>query len=248
MSSLPPEPIAHHLGSPERKRAYNQRLFTVVAPRYDLVTRALSGGRDAVWKRRLVDAVADRRPALCVDLACGTGDIARLLRKRFPSSRIIGLDLTPRMLELARRRSEGQRIEFRQGDMGRTGLPTASAELVTGGYALRNAPCLDQALAEVHRLLRPGGAAAFLDFSRPSAPAAQHAESLLLRCWGGWWGWLLHRDPAVYGYIADSLERFPDRAAWPGLAARHGLTLIHRRRFLGGITELMVLEKPASSG
>jgi demethylmenaquinone methyltransferase/2-methoxy-6-polyprenyl-1,4-benzoquinol methylase len=238
-----PQATEEHLGSPEKKKAYNEALFSEVAPRYDLVTRALSLGRDQAWKRCLVRAVADGRPSMCVDLACGTGDITRLVGAQFPGSRVLGLDLTAAMLDLAREVPGPARIEYWQADMCETGLPSGTVDLVTGGYALRNAPRLEDALAEIHRILAPHGVAAFLDFSKPSSVTAQRIELFLLRTWGGFWGWALHRNPAVYRYIAASLERYPDRPALAALVFRRGFELIHRRIFFGGIMELMVLRK-----
>ena len=94
------------------KQALNQALFTEVAPRYDFITRALSLGRDASWKRRLVAGLPDRRFAFCVDLACGTGDLTRLLAARFPDGRVCGMDLTPAMLDLARRARNGRQYHL----------------------------------------------------------------------------------------------------------------------------------------
>ncbi|TVR67707.1 MAG: methyltransferase domain-containing protein, partial [Spirochaetaceae bacterium] len=100
------------LASPDRKLRYNRRLFAVVAPRYDLVTRLLSLGRDAAWKRMLLEMLppdqewsrADAgRPAV-LDLACGTGDITVLLARRYPRGAVLGLDLTEEMLVRARDR------------------------------------------------------------------------------------------------------------------------------------------------
>lgn len=128
------------------------------------------------------------RAPVCLDVACGTGDVARLLASRYPDGEIHGLDLTPAMIEIARRRDESGSIHFAVGDMGRLDFPDASADLITGSYAIRNAPDLDSTLAEFARVLRPGGCAAFLDFSKPAGCFRQAIQSHLLRLWGGFWG------------------------------------------------------------
>ena len=142
--------LDEHLRVPELKRAYNERLFTRVAGRYGFVTLGLSLGRDRAWKRRLVRALPEVARPMCVDLACGTGDITRLLAGRYPDGEVHGIDLTPAMLDLARRRGLPGVIFSRQ-DMGQLSFQDESVHIVTGGYALRNAPNLKVALAEVHQ-------------------------------------------------------------------------------------------------
>jgi len=226
---------------PERKRDYNRSLFRDVAPRYNLITRLLSFGRDAAWKRWMMSqfpAHVDR----ALDLACGTGDIARALADGYPGAEIIGLDLTPEMLDIARAAGpEG--IDYREGDMMHTGLEDGSMDLVTGGYALRNAPDLDAAIAETARVLRPGGTAAFLDFSAPRSPFLRRLHYGLLLFWGALWGLLIHGNPRIYAYIARSLARFPDRASFHGQLARQGLPVQHSRRFMCGMIEVVLCRK-----
>jgi len=231
------------LADPGRKRELNEQLFGVVAPRYDAVTRVLSFGRDRVWKARLVAALPPLAAPSCLDLACGTGDLSLRLAAKYPGGRILGLDLTEAMLERARARGAGSGVRFQRGDMGRTGLEAESVDIVTGGYALRNAGDLEEAIAEVHRVLKPGGTACFLDFSKPPGRAAQALELLLLRTWGAWWGWVFHGDPAVYAYIAESLAPFPDRRQLSARFRAHGFEVQHSRLHFFGIVQCVTLRK-----
>lgn len=226
-----------YLGTPEGKKFYNEQLFTEVAPTYDRITRWMSMGRDIAWKRSMIRALPDFRPSACLDLACGTGDFTRMLRERYPEAPVTGLDLTPSMLDLARTLTNNPGIDYRVGDMGALPFPDASFDLVTGGYALRNAPDLPRAIAEIRRVLRPGGTCAFLDFSKPASPAGQAVGYTLLKSWGSLWGWLLHRNPDVYGYIAESLRAYPDRRALRECFRASGLEVVASRRFYGGLLE-----------
>ena len=203
--------VRERLSDPQQKRELNEQLFGVVAPRYDAITRVLSFNRDRVWKQRMVEALPPKTAPVCLDLACGTGDITIRLASKYPNGHIIGLDLTEPMLERARARGTVPHIHFQRGDMGRTGLDSGSVDIVTGGYALRNAGDLREVLDEVYRVLKPGGTGCFLDFSKPSGRTLQKVEALLLNLWGGLWGWIFHGNPAVYTYIAESLARFPNR-------------------------------------
>lgn len=232
-----------HLHNAAAKQELNLALFSEVAPKYDFITRALSLGRDAVWKQRLIKQLPALVEPSCVDLACGTGDLTRLLADRFLGGRICGIDLTPSMLDIARERSAGYRVDYLQGTMNALPFEDSSTDIVTGGYALRNAPELEHALREIARILRPGGAAAFLDFSKPASRLGQATHHNILRFWGGFWGLALHGNPDVYGYIADSLETYPDRRTLQERFEIHGLAPVKRIFFYGGLIEITCVKK-----
>ncbi len=240
--------IGDHILLPETKRFYNERHFTASAPRYDLATRAMSLGRDGAWKKTLVAALPDMPSPLCLDLACGTGDLTSLLAERYPGGAIVGLDLTGPMLALARGRNRYRNVRFTRQDMGALGLATASADVVTGSYALRNAPDLGRTLDEIHRVLKPGGVAAFLDFAKPETRCLQAPEYWLLRTWCGFWGMALHGNPEIHAYIASSLKVFPDRSQLRALFVDKGFEVTASQAFFLGITELVVLRKRPGPG
>ena len=218
--------LKHAFDSPESKRRHVRTLFSTIADRYDLITALLSYGQDARWKRLLVTLADVRKGERALDLAAGTGDIAFALAAR--GARTIGLDITHRMLQLARlrqgqpgRAQSGRRIDFITGDM--TSLPfrSASFDLVTIGYGLRNVPDLDLAIAEVARVLKPGGRLLSLDFNRPENAVVRAAYLGYLTAVGSALGWILHRDPDTYRYIPASISRYPGaRGVADRLAAR----------------------------
>ena len=232
-----------HLGSPDTKQRFNRSLFSEVAPKYDFITKALSFGRDAAWKRNLIATLPELPDPSCADLACGTGDITRMLAERYPAGKIAGLDLTPAMLEIAHERTAESRIDYMEGSMADLPFDNGSIDIVTGGYALRNAPSLDQTITEISRVLRPGGTAAFLDFSKPGNRFGQLLSHAALKFWGGFWGLVLHGNPDVYGYIADSLKFYPDRTTLRLRFAAHGFTLHSSTRFFGGLLEVVQFKK-----
>jgi demethylmenaquinone methyltransferase/2-methoxy-6-polyprenyl-1,4-benzoquinol methylase len=228
---------------PEPKRDLAAEVFSAIAPTYDATTRILSFGRDRAWKDCLVASLPDLPRPVCMDLACGTGDVAERLAARYPAGRIRAMDLLGAMLDRARRRVAATNVEWIQADLSRLPAPDASVDLVTGGYALRNAPDLVPTLRETARVLKPGGTAAFLDFSKPPQRFVQALEFALLWLWGGLWGLLLHARPSLYTYIAHSLAAFPDRRLLRELCARERLRVVASRRFFFGVTELLVLRK-----
>jgi ubiquinone/menaquinone biosynthesis methyltransferase len=235
--------IGDHLEDAEKKKYYNERLFSEVAPRYDFITRVLSFGRDAAWKRALISSLPYHESPVCLDLACGTGDISFLLADKYTRGRISGLDITEPMLDIARQRNNRPNVSFVNQNMGSLEIPSETADIITGGYALRNAPHLETVIDEIGRVLKPRGVAAFLDFSKPDASIPQKIEYWCLKIWTGLWGVLLHRNHEVYSYIAESLRRFPDRRHLRNLFQEKGFSVVDSRSFFGGITELLVVQK-----
>jgi len=228
---------------PERKQRVTREVFARLAPTYDRFTPGLSLFRDRAWKRAMVRGLpALPRPA-CLDLACGTGDVTFLIAERYPEGKILGTDITDSMLEIARHRNQSANVAFANADMTKTGLPDAAFDILTGGYALRNAPDLDLALAEIQRLLKPGGVAAFLDFSNPPQPAWRRLNSLLLTFWGGAWGLLLYGNPKLFTYITASLDAFPDRVALRRQCAAHNLIVTNSYLHMFGMLETIFVRK-----
>jgi len=238
----PVNSIRASIQTPDGKRRYNEGLFTRVATEYDMATRAMSFGRDRAWKRRLVNLLPGLAMPNCVDLACGTGDVTLELAARYPEGKIVGIDLTPAMIDVARTRCQSAGVTFQAQDMCHTTVADGWADVVTGSYALRNAPVLDDALIEVRRMLKPGGCAAFLDFCKSPVRWRQSLQLPLLKFWGGLWGLVLHGGPE-HAYIAESLRQFPDRVALRDTFARHGFRLRTAHNCFGGMLEILVYVK-----
>ena len=155
------------IASPESKRVYVRALFATIADRYDRITGLLSFGRDRRWKATLVALADPRRGTRALDLAAGTGDIAFALAAR--GARVTALDVTHRMLQIAaRKKPAGAGVTFVTGDMMSLPFPDHSFDLVTTGYGIRNVPAIAPAIAEICRVLRPGGLLLSLDFDRPA--------------------------------------------------------------------------------
>jgi demethylmenaquinone methyltransferase/2-methoxy-6-polyprenyl-1,4-benzoquinol methylase len=233
----------HDLLNPNDKLSLNKRLFTVVAPVYQFVTIALSFSQDSAWKRKLIQYLPPMKNPQCLDLACGTGDIAYALAEKYPGGSIIGLDINEKMLALAKTNSAFSNISFVLRDMSQTGFENDRFDLITGGYALRNAPSIQETLNEIFRILKPGGYCAMLDFSKSHRPWLQSISLFFLTIWGGLWGLILHGNPDIYAYIAKSLQYFPDRTALKILLAETGFKNISSRLLFFGFLEIITFEK-----
>ena len=228
------------LDTPDKKREFNKELFSGIAANYDRTNALLSFWRDGVWKRDLISSLPPLNRPRCLDIACGTGDLCELLSLKYPDADIVGVDLSEPMLKIARVRMSGPRVTFREGDMCRMDFPDGSFDIVTGGYA----PDLKQALSEIRRVLKPGGTAAFLDFSKPPSKVFQCLEFSALAVWTGICGLLLGK-PREYSYIVASLRQFPDRAVFHKLLEENGFAGVEFRLFFFGVIERVSMRNRA---
>ncbi len=232
------------IATPAQKTSFNTWMFTVAASRYDWATRCMSLGQDGTWKQELLEMIPPPEGKVqmsFLDLACGTGDIALAIKRKYPESRVEGIDLTECMLGEARKRPDAAGVIFTQGDMCSLPVESHSVDVITGSYALRNAGDLDRAIGEVARVLKPHGRAVFLDFNKMPAGFLSKAQYWVIKFWGAFWGVVFHFNPSVHSYIADSLSQFPS-----GLDARfkqHGLELERDRKMVAGSIRLWGLKK-----
>jgi ubiquinone/menaquinone biosynthesis methyltransferase len=228
-----PPPLRRALGSPDSKRQFVRRLFATIADRYDLITWLLSYGQDRRWKKRLAGLSSAGAVTQALDLACGTGDIAFTLAER--GARVVGLDITHRMVQIARGKPGGAAVAFVTGDMMALPFGNASFDLVTTGYGIRNVPEIGQALAEMHRVLKPGGMLLSLDFNRPLNPLVRGVYLTYLTAVGSALGFVLHRDPDTYRYIPESIRRYPGAIQVNAMILQHGFTTSRYIPVLGGL-------------
>jgi len=230
-------PLGRAFDTPEAKRRYVKSLFTTIAGRYDLITRLLSFGRDQRWKAALIERAHIKPGERVLDLACGTGDLAFAAARS--GAEVIGVDLTHKMIERAKVRATTKagaaRIMWSVGDMTHLPVADASCDVVTTGYGLRNVPDLAVALAEIHRVLRPGGRLYSLDFDRPEAAWLRRIYLLYLDVVGASLGWMLHRNPDTYRYIPASIRRYPGARAVARMMIAAGFSDAQHLPVLGGL-------------
>jgi demethylmenaquinone methyltransferase/2-methoxy-6-polyprenyl-1,4-benzoquinol methylase len=242
--------LADAIATPDGKRRYVRRLFSTIADQYDLITVVLSYGQDQRWKRRLVDLAAPRAESggLALDLATGTGDIA--FRLASSGWNVVGLDVTRRMIELARSKAAGKPDRsvpgFLVGDMLALPFPARVFDVVTAGYGLRNVPDLRAAIDEMHRVLKNGGQVLSLDFNRPSNPIVRGAYLAYLKMTGGMLGWVLHGDADTYRYIPASIRNYPGAEGVARLFEARGFVGVRHLAVLGGLMTIHVAFKNGS--
>ena len=181
-----------------------------------------------------------------MDLATGTGDIAFALAAA--GADVVGVDVTMRMIQLANvKKDRGRRPpSFMVGDMTALPFQRASFDLVTAGYGLRNVPDLRAAIDEIHRVLKPGGAALSLDFNRPSNAIIRAMYLAYLNVTGAVLGWILHRDPDTYRYIPASIRSYPGARGVARMFESQGFERVEYKPVLGGLMAIHIARKRQS--
>lgn len=237
------------INSKEKKQLYVNQMFSKIAPRYDLVTALLSYGQDRRWKKKLVQGTDVQPHHTILDLACGTGDITFMLAKMVSTGRVVGVDITPGMIEIASRKKQQlgiNGIEFEVGDITRLEFHANTFDRITVGYGVRNVPDIACLLSEVFRMLKPGGRFLSLDFAKPVNPFYCRAYLGYLTVMGSLLGWVMHGDPDVYRYISESLKLYPAQHGVQILMDKAGFEDTGYLVFGGGIIAINYGRKPSA--
>jgi demethylmenaquinone methyltransferase/2-methoxy-6-polyprenyl-1,4-benzoquinol methylase len=185
-----------------------------------------------------------------LDLACGTGDITFQVARRIVSGAVVGVDITPGMLEIAEQKRETlgiSRVRFELGDITCLDYSDNQFDRVTVGYGVRNVPDISRLLNEVFRLLKPGGRFLSLDFGKPVNPVLRAIYLNYLTLVGSTMGWLLHRDPDVYRYIPESLKLYPGQVELEGMMISTGFVETGYTNFLWGGIAINFGKKPSQA-
>lgn len=229
LSGVKPSP-----GPSEGKGPAVQRLFGAIARRYDVANHLLSLGLDFWWRRRAAGVVRAWQPQSVLDLATGSGDLARAIERVCPDATVVGADFCLPMLLEARRKGFTKLI---QADGLQLPLPNATVDVVTIAFGLRNMESWQRALAEIARVLRPDGHLLVLDFSIPYAPLRPFYRFYLHRILPGL-AWLITRDRNAYEYLGASIENFPNGEAMNAMIAEAGFADAKCEPLTGGIASL----------
>lgn len=236
-----------HFGYREVPLAQKQKLvgevFTSVADKYDLMNDLMSFGVHRLWKRHFVATSGVRRGDRVLDLAGGTGDIAALLLPRVGGKgEIVVGDINAAMLRVGRDRllDRGLLAGLRWAQLNAEALPFTddSFDAVTIAFGLRNVTDKPRALAEMHRVLKPGGRVLILEFSRVRSEMLKplydfHSFQVLPRL-----GKLIADDEASYRYLAESIRKHPDQDTLKSMMEAAGFANVEVRNLTGGIVAI----------
>lgn len=192
-----------------------REMFDSIAPAYDFMNRAMTFGIDKLWRRRAVGMLRRAAHDRILDVATGTGDLALLLAKKLNPSLITGIDLSERMLEIARQKAEkaGLPVEiiFQKADCLNMPMPDGSFDCVTVAYGVRNFEHLNDGYREMLRVLRPGGTLCVIELSTPTSPIVRPLYNFYTRHIIPFVGRLVSKDVRAYSYLPESIAAAPQR-------------------------------------
>lgn len=239
--------FGRELVSPSEKRVRVHGVFDRVAERYDLMNDLMSWGSHRVLKRIAVESSGLRRGQHALDVAGGTGDMARLI------SRVVGsrgsvtvVDMNEQMVKVGRTRAldspGGYRIIQVVGDAEQLPFQSNHFNAVTIAFGLRNITDKEQALREMRRVLKPNGRLIILEFSRPQSSLLSSMASMYQHSWS-MLGQLVVGDSRPYQYLAESIEKHPSQGTLALMLEDCGLRNVNYDNLLGGIVAMHRGEK-----
>ncbi len=225
-----------------------QALFNQIAPVYDQLNAWLSLGQHRVWKQMAIQWAQPKLGGINVDLCCGSGDLTLLMAHRLSGNgQVIGIDFSHQQLAIAQQRTQSiswaKSIQWIEADVLELPLGDNTVDAITMGYGLRNVTDIPKALQEIHRVLKPQGKVAILDFNRATAPDVRQFQQWYLRqivvpiaAW-----FQLEEE---YAYLETSLARFPTGPEQVELALAAGFETVRHYPIAGGTMGVLVMGKP----
>ena len=227
------------------KEGLVREVFSHVARRYDVMNDLMSGGVHRLWKDALIEWLNPQPGWRVLDVAGGTGDIAfrvaEAARRRGGAAEIVVCDINAEMIGEGRRRARERGesgVHWTCGDAEALPFADGAFDACTIAFGIRNVTHIERGLAEIRRVLKPGGRFLCLEFSRCEAPGLdalyeRYSFDVLPRL-----GELVAKDAEAYRYLAESIRRFPPQKAFAKLIERAGLSRVKVRNMAGGIAAL----------
>ena len=218
--------VKPYTGNQGSKREQVEQMFDNIAPCYDFLNRALSLGIDLIWRKQAIDQLKEIEPKTILDVATGTADLA-LEATRLKPEKIIGVDIADKMLAIGRDKIKGKHeqdvIFLENGDSANLRFEDHSFDAVTAAYGVRNFENLERGLAEMYRVLKPGGKMVILEFSKPEKFPVKQLFNLYFRYILPGIGRLISKDNSAYTYLPQSVKAFPQGNAFVKILTTTGL-------------------------
>ena len=221
-------------------------MFDAIAPRYDLLNHVLSAGLDTRWRTRAINELRLERGARIIDLCTGTADLAVAALRAQPSASVVGVDFAGEMLRLASHkvRSLGlSSVRLVRGDGTRIPLADATCDAATIGFGIRNVVDPTAALAELARVLRPGGRLAILEFGQPRVPGIRTLYAWYFRYLLPLVGKMVSKHQSAYSYLPASVGTFPSPPEFAATIAATGFSQVRAVPHSFGIVYLYIAER-----
>lgn len=222
-------------------------MFDDIAPRYDFLNRALSGGLDISWRKKALGFLKESHPKRLLDVATGTADVAIMASHLLKPQEVIGIDISEGMLELGRKKVAKQglsgTIQLLKGDSETINFDDNSFDAVTVAFGVRNFQHLEKGLSEILRVLKPGGKLVVLEFSQPKMPFAKSFYNLYMKTVAPNMGKLFSKNRSAYQYLDASIKKFPEGKNFIAILDKLGFANLQFKPLSLGICSIYCGEK-----
>lgn len=226
----------------EHKATQVRRMFDSIAGTYDRLNHTLSLGIDKIWRRKGIAFLRPFSPASILDIATGTGDLAISMYRQLKADRIVGADISEGMMEVGRRKVAeaglSEHITFEYQDCTALTYPEGSFDAVTAAFGVRNFEDIEQGIAEMYRVLKPGGHLMILELSSPEHFPMKQLYSIYSKIVIPNIGRLLSKEHTAYSYLPASIKVVPQGKVMTDLLGRVGFSQARSRTFTFGICSL----------
>ncbi len=240
------EPVIPYKNSSLGKKHQVAAMFNNIAGRYDFLNHFLSFGIDRYWRRNAIAHLQKMQPKLLLDVATGTADLA-LAATRLNPDKIYGVDISADMIavgkEKVRKRNLQHRIELIEADSENLFFEDNKFDAVTVGFGVRNFENLDKGLSEMYRVLKPGGTAVVLEFSKPQNKLVKYFYTIYSTRICPWIGKMISKDDSAYSYLHESVEAFPDGKNFMDIFSKAGFTDVKCKPLTFGVASLYTGKK-----
>jgi demethylmenaquinone methyltransferase/2-methoxy-6-polyprenyl-1,4-benzoquinol methylase len=197
------------------KKEQVSEMFDHIAPRYDFMNRFLSVGIDVSWRRKAIKRFQKDNPRILLDVATGTADMSIMAARILQTEKIIGIDISEKMLEIGRKKIDkeglGTKIELFSGDGETINFPKDSFDGVMVAFGVRNFENLEKGMTEILRVMRPGAQLVVLEFSKPKLPGVKALYNFYMGVVAPQMAKWFNQNKKAYQYLNESARAFPDR-------------------------------------
>ena len=219
-------------------------MFNNISKTYDFLNHFLSLGIDIIWRKKAINELKQDKPKLILDVATGTGDFAFEALSILKPEKIIGVDISQGMLDIAKqkiaKRGLNDKFEVRLGDSEKLPFNADEFDAVTVAYGVRNFENLEAGLADIHRVLKPGGKVVVLEFSKPKVFPVKQLYNFYFSCITPGIGKLFSKDSRAYSYLPESVAAFPDGRSFIALMDKVGFNNTKSRPLAFGICSIYI--------
>ena len=233
--------------SDQSKKEQVAKMFDNISGKYDFLNHFFSVGIDKKWRKKAINQLAESNPRKILDVATGTGDFAFEAMKRLDPEKLVGIDISDGMLDVGRQKIKDRKLddkmEFKNADSEALPFSDNQFDAVTVSFGVRNFQNLVPGLKEIYRVLKPGGHAVILEFSKPKGFPLKQIYFAYFKMIMPTVGKIISKDKAAYSYLPQSVLAFPEGKEFEDILQKVGFKTKKTLPVTGGIASIYTAQK-----